>query len=251
MESIWRRRPEGRAANYSRGSKFFEVSGFGFFLMEKSEALTDIPQARGASPVVALIGRVIYSLMGWTCTGTTPTLKKYVIIAAPHTSNWDGILLIGAASMLNLNLFFFGKDSLFKGPLGWFLRRRGGIPLDRSRNQSFVSQAVSWFDRHETFAIGVAPEGTRKLTAGWRTGFYYIALQAKVPIVLGYIDYAKKEGGILPEVLIPTGDIDRDFETLQRLYGPLAARHPGRKGPIVPLRRGPDDARSQDTEDET
>lgn len=205
--------------------------------------MTDIPKPRRASILVALVGRALYWLLGWKCTGTTPAFKKYVVIAAPHTSNWDGFFLIGAASMLKLNFSFFGKDSLFKGPLGWFLRRRGGIPLDRSRHQSFVSQAVSWLDRHETFAIGVAPEGTRKLTAGWRTGFYYIALQARVPIVLGYIDYAKKEGGILPEVLIPTGDIDRDFETLRRLYGPLTAKHPARKGPIVPLKKAPDESR--------
>ena len=209
-----------------------------------------VPRTRGASPVIAFIGRVIYRVLGWKCMGRTPTFKKYVIIAAPHTSNWDGFFLIGAASMLKLNFSFFGKDSLFKGPLGWFLRSRGGIPLDRSRNQSFVSQAVSWFDRHETFAIGVAPEGTRDLTTGWRTGFYFIALQARVPIVLGYIDYANKEGGILPEVLIPTGDIDKDFETLQRLYGPLAARYPELKGPIVPLRRSPDDSRSEGAGDE-
>jgi 1-acyl-sn-glycerol-3-phosphate acyltransferase len=182
--------------------------------------------------------------LGWKCTGTTPAFRKYVVIAAPHTSNWDGFFLIGAASMLKLNFSFFGKDSLFKGPLGWFLRRRGGIPLDRSRHQSFVSQAVSWFDRHESFAIGVAPEGTRKLTAGWKTGFYHIALQARVPIVLGYIDYARKEGGIFPEVLIPTGDIERDFEILRRLYGPLTAKHPERKGPIVPLKKEQDESRS-------
>jgi 1-acyl-sn-glycerol-3-phosphate acyltransferase len=100
-----------------------------------------------------------------------------------------------------------------------------------------VSQAVAWFEGNETFALGLAPEGTRKLTAGWKTGFYYIALQAGVPVVLGYIDYAKKEGGIFPEVFIPTGDIDRDFQILRRIYGPLTARHPERKAPIVPLRQ--------------
>ena len=169
--------------------------------------------------------------------GETPSYRKFVILAAPHTSNWDGFFLILAAAMLGLEFSYFGKDTLFRGPLGWFLRRTGGIPLDRSRNQSFVSQAVSWFDRHETFALGLAPEGTRRLTDGWRTGFYYIALKARVPIVLGYIDYARKEGGILPEVLVPTGDIDRDFETLERLYGPLKALYPEWKAPIVPLSR--------------
>jgi 1-acyl-sn-glycerol-3-phosphate acyltransferase len=193
-----------------------------------------------ASPWVASVGRLVFKLFGWKCIGQTPRYKKYVILAAPHTSNWDGFFLILAAAMLRLEFSFFGKDTLFRGPLGWFMRHMGGMPLDRTRNQSLVSQAAASFDQFETFAIGVAPEGTRKLTAGWKTGFYYIALQARVPIVLGYIDYAKKEGGILPEVLIPTGDIDKDFEILRRNYGPLTARHPQRKSPIVPLQRGPD-----------
>lgn len=194
---------------------------------------------------MALVGRALFKGLGWRCAGQTPALKKFVILAAPHTSNWDGFFLLLAASMLKLNFSFFGKNTLFKGPLGWFLRRMGGIPLDRSRNQSFVSQAVEWFDHEESFALGVAPEGTRHLTPGWRTGFYYIALQAKVPIVFGYIDYARKEGGILPEVLIPTGDIEEDFLVLRRCYGPLAARHPERKAPIVPLRSGRGDSQEQ------
>jgi 1-acyl-sn-glycerol-3-phosphate acyltransferase len=205
-------------------------------MVEMTLDATRIPEPRRASPFVALVGRVVFRLLGWKCKGETPTANKYVILAAPHTSNWDGFFLILAAAMLKLDFSFFGKDTLFKGPLGWFLRSVGGIPLDRSRHQSFVAQAVSWFESHERFALGVAPEGTRQFTPGWRRGFYYIALQAKVPIVMGYIDYAKKEGGILPEVLIPSGDIERDFETLARLYGPLTARHPDRKGPIVPLK---------------
>lgn len=205
-------------------------------MVEMTLDATRIPEPRRASPFVALVGRVVFRLLGWKCKGETPTANKYVILAAPHTSNWDGFFLILAAAMLKLDFSFFGKDTLFKGPLGWFLRSVGGIPLDRSRHQSFVAQAVSWFESHERFALGVAPEGTRQFTPGWRRGFYYIALQAKVPIVMGYIDYAKEEGGILPEVLIPSGDIERDFETLARLYGPLTARHPDRKGPIVPLK---------------
>lgn len=204
--------------------------------------MREIPQNRAGSPFLAGVGRIVYRLLGWTCTGQTPGAKQYVILAAPHTSNWDGFLLILAASMLGLKFSFFGKQSLFVGPLGWFLRRMGGIPLDRSRHQSFVSEAVGWFERRETFALGVAPEGTRKLTPGWKTGFYYIALQANVPIVLGYIDYASKSAGILPDVLMPTGDIDKDFEMLRRNYRPLAARHPEWKASIVPLHRERGDA---------
>lgn len=198
--------------------------------------MTGVPETRVASPWVAWVGRMIYRALGWRCRGETPTQAKFVILAAPHTSNWDGFFLLLAAAILRLRFSFFGKDTLFRGPLGWFLRRMGGIPLDRSRNQSLVTQAVRWFDTHESFALGVAPEGTRKLTEGWKTGFHHIALQAKVPVLFGYIDYAKKEAGILPEILIPSDDVERDFEILRRCYGPLEGRHPERQSPIVPLR---------------
>lgn len=195
-----------------------------------------MPESRRGSPLVAFTGRVVFRLLGWTCTGHPPIAKKFVILAAPHTSNWDGFFLSLAAAILKLEFSFFGKHTLFRGPLGWYLRHMGGLPLDRSQHHSLVSQAVSWFNNHEAFAVGVAPEGTRKLTSGWKTGFYHIALQAKAPIYLGYIDYAKKEAGILPEVLIPSGDMNKDFETLRRLYEPCVAKHPERKAPIVPLR---------------
>ncbi len=208
----------------------------------------ETPSTRGPTPFVAFVGRLVYRLSGWRCTGQKPSVKKFVIVAAPHTSNWDGFFLILAAAILRLEFSFFGKDTLFRGPLGWFLRSAGGIPLDRTRHQSLVSQAIAWFDQNETFALGVAPEGTRKLTEGWKTGFYHIALQARVPVYLGYIDYAKKESGIFPEVLVPTGDIDSDFETLRRVYGPLTARHPNRKAPIVPLRPRADDPSARTAE---
>ncbi|MBI5525807.1 MAG: lysophospholipid acyltransferase family protein [Deltaproteobacteria bacterium] len=186
------------------------------------------------SPVLAFLCRVFLRLTGWTVSGTSPVFKKYVVVAAPHTSNWDGVILLVAACTLRLKVSFFGKDTLFFGPLGWLLRFAGGIPLDRSRHQGLVAQAAGWFRESDEFAMGLAPEGTRKLSAGWKTGFYHIANQAGVPIVLGYIDYAKKEVGIFPEALNPTGDIDGDFEILRRNYGPLTARHPESKAPIVP-----------------
>lgn len=198
--------------------------------------MPELPKSRMADPFIARLGVLVYRWLGWRCVGETPPWPKYVIIAAPHTSNWDAFYLILAGAMLKLDMHFFGKHTLFHGPVGWFLRRIGGIPLDRSRNQSFVSQAVAWFAAKETFAIGVAPEGTRRRTPGWKTGFYYIALQAKVPVVLGYIDYAKKEGGILPEVLIPSGDIDRDFERLRAIYSKFTGYHPADASPIVPLK---------------
>ena len=200
--------------------------------------MTEAPEARTAPTFVVRVGEWLYRILGWKCVGTTPPYAKYVVIAAPHTSNWDGVLLLAAAAMLRLNFSFFGKHTLFRGPLGWILRSLGGIPLDRSRNQSFVRQAVSWFENSERFALGVAPEGTRKLTRGWKTGFYYIALQARVPVVLGYIDYSRKEAGLRPEAFLPTGDIEKDFEILRREYAGCRGYHPERQGPIVPLQPG-------------
>ena len=193
------------------------------------------PAVRLAPPFLVRIGAWLYRILGWTCTGETPPFEKYVVIAAPHTSNWDGVLLLAAAAMLRLRFSFFGKHTLFRGPLGWVLRSLGGIPLDRSRNQRLVPQAVEWFEAHDTFALGIAPEGTRKLSPGWRTGFYYIALQARVPVVLGYIDYARKRAGLLKEVLHPTGDMERDFAFLQDAYRACVGRHPERQAPVVPL----------------
>jgi 1-acyl-sn-glycerol-3-phosphate acyltransferase len=197
--------------------------------------LTEAPEARQAAPLVARLGGLIYRLTGWKCVGETPRFRKYVVITAPHTSNWDGLFLLAAVAILRLKFSFFGKHTLFRGPLGWILRAFGGIPLDRTRHQSFVKQAVAWFEENETFALGVAPEGTRKYTPGWKTGFYYIALQARVPVVLSYIDYARKEVGIRSEVLIPSGDIERDFEFLRRQYASCLGLRPEFQGPVVPL----------------
>lgn len=198
--------------------------------------LPEVPKSRMADPFLARIGGLVYRWLGWTCVGETPPYPKYVIIVAPHTSNWDAFYLIPAASQLKLDMNFFGKHTLFHGPLGWFLRSIGGIPLDRSRQQSFVSQAAEWFKAREKLVIGVAPEGTRRWSPGWKTGFYYIALQAGVPVVLAYLDYARKEGGILPEVLFPSGDIDRDFERLREIYSKFTGYRPANAAPIVPLR---------------
>ena len=196
------------------------------------------------SRFLASIGWMFFKLLGWRCTGTTPAYPKYVILAAPHTSNWDAFYLLCAAAILRLRFSYFGKDTLFRGPLGWVMRATGGLPLDRSRNQGLVAQAVKWFKGSDTFAMGLAPEGTRRYAPGWKSGFYYIALEAGIPIVLGYIDYARKEGGILPEVLMPTGDIDRDFEFLRQRYAPLTAKHEAWRAPVTPL--GPDRAGHQE-----
>ena len=196
----------------------------------------ELPRSRMSHPVIASIGRLAYRFTGWKCVGEKPRLRRYVVIAAPHTSNWDGFYLFLAAAMLGLELNYFGKHSLFVGPLGWFLRFTGGIPLNRSARHGFVDQAVDWFAVRETFALGVAPEGTRFKTAGWKTGFYYIALRAKVPVALGFIDYANREAGLYPELFEPTGDIDRDFDRLREIYSKSRGYRPEWAAPVVPLK---------------
>jgi 1-acyl-sn-glycerol-3-phosphate acyltransferase len=187
------------------------------------------------SAPVAAISRLILRIGGWTLKGKRPDVAKYVLLAAPHTTNWDGIWLLPAASALGIELCFIGKRSLFVGPLGWLLRAIGGIPIDRGKRQSTVSQCASWFRNADRLVLGIAPEGTRSWTPGWKTGFYYIALEAKVPIALGFIDYGKRECGVRDELLHPTGDIGRDFEFLRKWYGPCIAGRPENKSPIEPI----------------
>jgi 1-acyl-sn-glycerol-3-phosphate acyltransferase len=195
-----------------------------------------LPRSRiMSSTVMHLVGRFFFWLGGWKVVGRKPDAAKYVVIAAPHTTNWDGLWYFAAGCILRMEVCFLGKHSLFVGPLGWLLRGMGGIPLDRSRRHNMVSQAVDWFRRADRLCFGVAPEGTRKWTPGWKTGFYHVAHQAGVPIYLAYADYAKKEAGLLAEPLQPSGDLDADFARLRAIYEPIVAGRPENKSPVVPL----------------
>ncbi|MCM2255425.1 MAG: lysophospholipid acyltransferase family protein [Vicinamibacteria bacterium] len=188
-----------------------------------------------SSTVMHWVGRLFFWIGGWKVVGRKPEIAKYVAIAVPHTTNWDGIWFFAAGCILRMEVCFLGKHSLFVGPFGWFLRAMGGIPLDRGRRHNMVRQAVDWLQRADRLCIGIAPEGTRKWTPGWRLGFYHIARQAGVPIVLCYADYAKKEAGVLDEPFWPTGDVEADFARLRAIYEPIVAGRPENRGPIVPL----------------
>ena len=171
------------------------------------------------------IARILLKIVGWTSAGKPEGLKKYIFIASPHTSNWYGfyMLLIGAAT--DMNIHFIAKVSLFKPPFGWILKKIGGIPVDRSKSQNFTKQIADIFAARDELVIGIAPEGTRSKKDHWRTGFYYMALEAKVPIVLGFLDYKNKRGGFGP-VLHPTGDIDSDFEKIKDFYKDIVGKRP-------------------------
>jgi len=168
-------------------------------------------------------------LAGWKLKGRPPNARKFVVIAYPHTSNWDFPLGLSACIIFRLKIYWLGKDSLFKGPAGPIMKWLGGIPIDRSKAQDFVKQVIETFDQSEQMVIAVAPEGTRSAVKKWKTGFYHIASGANVPIVPGYLDYAKKEVGFL-ESFYPGGDIDKDIPAIKAIYGTIQGKNADQSG---------------------
>ena len=150
---------------------------------------------------------------------------KCVVCIAPHTSNWDFFYGLLFKKAVGLNARFFMKKEWFRFPLGGIMRAVGGIPVDRSKKTDLTEQMAQTFSTHDKFCIGVTPEGTRKANPNWKKGFYYIALKANVPIVLAYIDYAKKEIGYGMQ-LMPTGNIDTDMQSIKDFYKGVTGKIP-------------------------
>ena len=172
-----------------------------------------------------LIG--MYQLAGWHAEGRLPPDRKFVIMAANHTSNWDFLVFLGTINALGRQVRFIGKHSLFKWPMGGFMRALGGVPVDRSAPQDLVSQIVEQFEANEDFALIVAPEGTRSRTSDWKTGFYQIALRAGVPIVCAGPDYPTRRGVIGP-VIHPTGNYAEDMKPAFAFFRSITPKHPER-----------------------
>ncbi|MBU1169698.1 MAG: lysophospholipid acyltransferase family protein [Proteobacteria bacterium] len=168
---------------------------------------------------------LLLKFSGWKVAGKAPELKKYVMIAAPHTSNWDFYYTMLISFALRINIYWMGKDSLFRWPLGYFFRWMGGIPINRSKSNNVVAQSVAAFDRSESLIVVVPPEGTRSKARYWKTGFYHIAHGAGVPIALGFLDFRLKMGGIGP-ALMPTGDIDEDMKLIKSFYCNVSGKRP-------------------------
>jgi len=164
---------------------------------------------------------------GWTISGSLPPDRKFVIMGASHTSNWDFLVFLGAVHALDRQVRFIGKHSLFKWPMGGFMRALGGVPVDRSAPQDLVSQIVAQFEAHDDFILVIAPEGTRSANKQWKTGFYQIAMKAGVPILCAGPDYPSKRGVFGP-VIRPTGDYDADLKPAFAFFRSLVPRHPER-----------------------
>ncbi|MBI2380146.1 MAG: lysophospholipid acyltransferase family protein [Gammaproteobacteria bacterium] len=156
-------------------------------------------------------------LAGWKVTSRLPDIKKYIIIVYPHTSNWDFPIGLFAAWALRMDVTFLGKHTLFVGPFGWLFRSLGGYPVKRDERKNMVSQVVELIESRERISIALAPEGTRKKTDHWKSGFYHIALEAKVPVVLAYIDARRREIGVGP-TLEMSGDKELDVQRIRAFY---------------------------------
>ncbi len=174
---------------------------------------------------------VLLKMMGWKTSDVPIHSPKYILIGAPHTSNWDFFIGYMALTAIGLKLGWVGKHTIFRNPFGWFMKWLGGIPIDRGRSRNFVEQVVQSFNNHEKLIVAIAPEGTRQKTEYWKSGFYYIAHSARIPIVLGFVDYAKKTGGF-ERFIIPTGEIQKDLAEISDFYKTVTAKYPENFGPI-------------------
>lgn len=171
------------------------------------------------------LARIVFRLTGWKPAGKRPGISKYVIIAAPHTSNWDFLYTLCLAFILEIKPFIMMKADWFRWPLGPFLRWFGAIPVDRSKSTHVVARSIEAFHKHPRFVLLVPPAGTRSKVMYWKTGFYHIAVGANVPIVLGYLDYRRKVGGIGP-IVHPTGNIEGDMKIIKAFYAGITAKYP-------------------------
>lgn len=168
----------------------------------------------------------ILSLFGWRIVGGIPhDLKKYVLIAAPHTSWWDFPLGILTRAAISRKIYFLGKRALFRPPLGIFFRWMGGVPVDRSKSSKFVDQMVNEFQNREEFAVALAPEGTRKKVDVLKTGFYYIATAASVPIIMLRLDYGNRKVEFSAP-LWPGDNTDRDIAFVWEYFSGIKGKRP-------------------------
>ncbi len=166
----------------------------------------------------------VLRLCGWRLRGEFPDVAKLVVIAAPHSSWWDGVWGLLFKVALGVDLTFMGKRELFHGPLGWLLRRLGGVPVERASHHGVVEQMVVRFATAPRLWLGLAPEGTRKRVTQWRSGFWHIARAVDVPIFPIAFDYASRSI-VLGPLFNPGSDFEADLATLRAWYRPFRGKH--------------------------
>ncbi|MBZ0302116.1 MAG: lysophospholipid acyltransferase family protein [Anaerolineae bacterium] len=181
------------------------------------------------------LARAIFRLIGWRAESQFPNIPKFVVVAAPHTSNLDGIMLVFAMCIFRTRLYWMAKHTLFRPPFGGLVRALGGVPINRESPRGAVKEIIRTFSERDRQILVVAPEGTRGKSERWKTGFYYIAQGADVPLVLAYIDYARKVVGVGPTIE-PSGDMAADMQIIHEFYVDKVARYPDKR--TLPLGDG-------------
>lgn len=184
------------------------------------------------TPIISLVLRLISNslmrLAGWRVDGKMPDLPKYIIIGAPHTSNWDFVLFLGIVFFLKIDVRYMGKAELFNNPFGWFFYWCGGIPVDRKKSTGLVEQMVDACNRSKNFILVIAPEGTRYHVHEWKRGFHHIAKSTGIPIVMAKVD-GKSKTVHVGEVFQPGEDIEADMKTIQGAFEGMSGINPKKK----------------------
>lgn len=178
-----------------------------------------------------LLGHAFLKMMGWKSIGGPPDIRKYVLVAAPHTTNWDFPLMLAFAWVYDVRLSWLGKHTLFRAPFGWFFRLTGGIAVDRRSPQGLVGSVAQAFDAVDELVVAIPPEASRSRREHWKSGFYHIARQAGVPIVLGVLDYERRLGGFGP-VVEPSGNLRADMDRVREYYADKRGKYPEEFGPV-------------------
>lgn len=171
------------------------------------------------------LARTILRLSGWRIQGTVPDLPQCVVIGAPHTSNWDWLLVMATALALGVKISWMVKHTVYRGPIKWVVDRLGGIPIDRRAANGMVGETISRFRAGQKLVLCITPEGTRSKVKEWKTGFYHIAQGAGVPIVPAIFDYGRKQVRFAP-IFVPTGDMNGDIGALKLIYAGVVPKNP-------------------------
>jgi 1-acyl-sn-glycerol-3-phosphate acyltransferase len=189
---------------------------------------TTIFNTPALSPLLRQLARGLLRLSGWRVDGGLPDLPRFVLIGAPHTSNWDFLLFLGVIFYLRADVHFMGKAEIFRPPFGAFFRWCGGVPVDRAKSSGLVEQMTLAFRESERFILVIAPEGTRHRVQEWKSGFYHIARSAGVPIVLAGVDGPGRTVRI-GQIFNPTQDMEADMKAIKGYFAGALGIRPHRK----------------------
>jgi 1-acyl-sn-glycerol-3-phosphate acyltransferase len=200
----------------------------GYNLQDKQKLKNTIFTTPILSALLRAIANLILRLSGYHVDGKLPDIPKYIIIGAPHTSNWDFVLFLGVIFHLKVNVNYMGKAELFRNPFGWFFYWCGGVPVDRKKSTGLVEQMVKVCEQSDKFILIIAPEGTRHFVTEWKRGFYHIAKTAGIPIVMAKVD-GKQKTVRVGQIFQPTEDMEADIKTIQGFFAGLVGLNPRKK----------------------